>query len=167
MRTLPSSLVTWSFPTLLTFLSLLPSGLLAQEAVRTPPPPAAPAHNTMLLTGCLGTGTDESTFKLTNAVPNPQATAAQLPVGTSGERVAYALKAERTLSAPGVAPVDLKMFVGREVEITARPDEDLAAPDPTKAAGEAKADPDPAKPTEKKERPLIVTAVKQVLATCR
>ena len=164
MRTTFSILAMWCF------LAISPA---AQDAGRTPPLPPAPAHNTMLLTGCVAAGSDADTFKLTNAIPNPQATAARLPdaaarepVATSGERAEYALKTEKTLDAPGIAPPDLKMFVGRQVEITARPDETAGAGAP-KAAGEAKADPDPAKPVDKPVRPLIVTAIKQVFATCR
>ncbi|HEY3045801.1 MAG TPA: hypothetical protein VGJ39_17360 [Vicinamibacterales bacterium] len=140
----------------------------AQDGTRTPPAPPAPAHNTMVLTGCLAAGSDESTFKLTNATPNPQASASQpQPVGTSGERAEYQLRAEKSLDKTGVAPVELKRFVGRQVEIVARSSEEPVASDPPKAAGDAKADPDPSKPIEKRARPLTVTAVKQVLATCR
>ncbi len=158
MRTISSTLTAWC---------LLTGAALAQDSGRTPPLPPAPAHNTMLLTGCLTAGSDDTTFKLTNAIPNPQATAAQLPVATSGERVEYALKAEKTLDTRTVAALDLKTFVGRQVEITARADEGPGAVAPPKAAGEAKADPDPVKPKDKQERPLIVTAIKQVFATCR
>lgn len=141
----------------------------AQDATRTPPAPPAPAHNTMVLTGCLVAGSEESTFKLTNATPNPQASVAQpQSVGTSGELAEYELKAEKNLDAAGVAPVELKPFIGRQVEITARSgDEPAASAAPTKSSGDAKADPDPSKPPEKKTGSLTVTAIKQVLATCR
>ena len=140
----------------------------AQDASRTPPVPPAPAHNTMMLTGCLVAGSDESTFKLTNAIPNPQASASQpQPVGTSGDLAEYELKAEKNLDTTGVAPVEMKPFVGHQVEITARAGDDPATLAAPKAAGDAKVDPDPAKPIEKKSRPLTVTAIKQVLATCR
>jgi hypothetical protein len=140
----------------------------AQDAVRKQPEPPAPAHNTMLLTGCLTAGSDETTFKLTNAIPNPQASASQpQTAGTSGERAEYELKAETNLSTTGVAPVELKRFVGRQVEVTARSGDEPAAPAPPKAAGGATVDPDPSKPIEKKVRQLTVTAVKQVQATCR
>ena len=137
----------------------------AQDSRTTPTPPA---HNTMVLTGCLATGPDESTFKLTNAVPNAQASASQpQPVATGGERAEYELKAEKNLGTPGVSPVDLKGFVGRQVEITARSaDEPTPSATPTTAGG-VKVDPDPAKPVEKKIGTLTVTAIKQVLAACR
>jgi hypothetical protein len=139
----------------------------AQDASRTPPVPPAPAHNSMVLTGCLVAGADDSTFKLTHAIPNAQASVAQpQAVGTSGERAEYELRAEKNLDKAGVAAVDLKALVGHQVEITARADEAPVAPSPT-AAGEAKPDPDPSKPIEKKDRPLTVTTVKQVRATCQ
>jgi hypothetical protein len=66
----------------------------------------APAHNTMVLTGCLAAGPDESTFKLTNAVPNAQASVAQpQEVGTSGDLAEYELRAEKNLDTAGVAPI--------------------------------------------------------------
>jgi hypothetical protein len=144
---------------------LLIAAAHAQDSRTTP---TAPAHNTMVLTGCLGAGPDESTFKLTNATPNAQASASQpQAVATAGERAEYELKAEKNLGTPGLAPVDLKSLVGRQVEITAR-----SADEPTPAAtlataGGVKVDPDPAKPVEKKIGTLTVTAVKQVLAACR
>ena len=141
----------------------------AQDATRTPPPPPAPAHNTMVLTGCLAAGADESTFKLTNAVPNAQASVAQpQEVGTSGELAEYEVRAEKRLDTTGVAPIELKPFIGRQVEITARSGDDgPAASAPPKTSDGAKADPDSSKPTEKKTRSLTVTAIKQVLASCR
>jgi len=146
---------------------LLTVALHAQDAVRTQPAPPAPAHNTMLLTGCLVAGADDATFKLTNAVPNAQASTAQpQSVGTAGERVEYVLTAEKNLASTGVAPVELKRFVGRQVEITARSGDEPSTSAPTKA-GEPTVAPDPGKPVEKKMRQLTVTAVKQVLATCR
>jgi hypothetical protein len=142
----------------------------AQDASRTPPVPPAPAHNVMVLTGCLTTGSDESLFKLSNAKPDAQASAAQpQAVGTSGDRAEYELRAETNLDKTGVAAVDLKRFVGHQVEVTARAEEIAAAPSPA-ATGDAKTDADPAKPVEKiekKDRPLTVTAVKQIAANCR
>src|ERR1700719_2732024 len=85
--------------------------IAAPRAQVTGPP--APAHNAMVLTGCLAAGPDESTFKLTNAAPNAQASISQpQPAGTSGERVEYELRAEKNLDTTGVAPVELKRFVG-------------------------------------------------------
>jgi hypothetical protein len=139
----------------------------AQEAGRTTPPPPEPAHDTMSLIGCLAAGSDESTFKLTNAIPNAQASAAQpQPVGTAGARAQYDLRAEKNLATSGIAPVELKRFVGRQVEIAVRSSEEPATSAPPAAASGAKADPDPGKPMEKQIRPLTVTAVKQVRATC-
>jgi hypothetical protein len=111
----------------------------ASRAVTGPP---APAHNAMVLTGCLAAGPDESTFKLTNAAPNAQASISQpQPAGTSGERVEYELRPEKNLDTTGVAPVELKRFVGRQVEITARAGDEPATSAPPAAAGGAKVDP--------------------------
>lgn len=139
----------------------------AQDAPRTEPAQPAPAHNTMVLTGCLVAGADAVTFRLNNAVPNAQATAVQpQAVATSGQRAVYELKAETRLDAQAVAPVDLKAFVGRQVEITARPDDTPATP-PATASGQPKTDPDPGKPADEKVERLMVTAVKQLADSCR
>src|ERR1700682_755624 len=109
----------------------------AQDAERTQTAPPAPAHNTMVLTGCLAAGSDESTFKLTNATPNAQASVSQpQPVGTSGERAEYELRAEKNLDTTGVAPLELKPFIGRQVEVTARSGDEPATSAPPKAAGD-------------------------------
>ena len=139
----------------------------AQDVGRAQPAPPAPAHNTMILTGCLAAGSDESTFKLTNAKPNAQASVAQpQPVGTAGARAEYELKGEKNLSTSGVAPVELKTFVGKRVEVTVRSSDEPAASAPAKVEGGATADPDPGKPAESKDRPLTVTVVKQLASTC-
>jgi hypothetical protein len=139
----------------------------AQDATRTPPPPPAPAHNTMVLTGCLAAGPDESTFKLTNAVPNAQASVAQpQEVGTSGDLAEYEVRAEKNLDTTGVTPIELKPFIGRQVEITARSGDDGPAASALPKTSDG-ATPDSSKPTEKKTRSLTVTAIKQVLASCR
>jgi hypothetical protein len=141
----------------------------AQDAGRVEPPPQAPAHNTMVLTGCLAAGADAVTFKLNNAVPNAQASAVQpQAVATSGASPAvYELKAEARLDAQSVAPVDLKAFVGRQVEITARPDDVPAAAAPAKPSEQATSDPDPAKKADEKIEHLRVAAVKQLAETCK
>jgi hypothetical protein len=140
----------------------------AQEANRAQQPPPEPAHNTIVLAGCLAAGSDESIFKLTNATPNAQASASQpQAVGTSGDRAVYEIRAEKNLDQPAVAPIDLKQFVGRQIEVTARISDEPASTEPARAAGEAKVDADPAKPVEKKNRPLTVTAVKQLLPACQ
>lgn len=139
----------------------------AQDAGRTEAPPAAPAHDTMVLTGCLVAGDDAATFKLNNAVPNAQASAVQpQAVATSGGKAVYELKAEARLDTQAVAPVDLKEFVGRQVEITARHDDSPEASASPTTSGKPTTDADPAKPAEKVER-LRVTAVKQLSATCQ
>jgi hypothetical protein len=104
----------------------------------------ASGHNTIVLIGCLARGSDESTFKLSNAIPNAQASVSQpQPVGTSGESAEYELRAGKNLDTTGVAPVELKRFVGRQVEITARSRDEPATFAPPAAPGGAKVDPDP------------------------
>lgn len=140
----------------------------AQEPSRTEPAQPAVAHKTMTLTGCLVAGGDATTFRLTNAAPNAQASAVQpQAVGTSGQRAIYELKAETRLDTQAVAPVDLKALVGQQVEITARPDETVTASAPATAPGQATTDPDPRKPADEKVERLMVTAVKMVSPTCR
>ena len=140
----------------------------AQDTPRTEPPQPAPAHNTMMLTGCLAAGADATTFKLTNAVPNAQATAVQpQAVATAGRSAVYELKAEARLDTQAVAPVDLKSFVGHQVQVTARPDDTPATPPQAKASGQATTDADPGKPADERVERLLVTAVKQVSATCQ
>jgi len=159
MKTISCALAAWC---------LIVAVPRAQDTPRTEPPQPAPAHNTMMLTGCLAAGSDATTFKLTNAVPNAQATAVQpQAVATAGRRAVYELKAEARLDTQAVAPVDLKSFVGHQVEVTARPDDTAATPPPAKAAGQATTDPDPGKPADEKIERLLVTAVKQVSATCQ
>src|SRR5437868_940438 len=113
------------------------------------PQALAPAHNTMVLTGCLMAGADDATFNLTKASriePSVTAHGSELQpaiVGTSGQSTEYELKPETALDAAG-GPVDLKTFVGHQVEITARPIEQ--PPSPAPKAGEAIGTPDPSKP---------------------
>jgi hypothetical protein len=159
MKTISCALAAWCL------LVAIPR---AQDTARTEPAQPVDAHKTMMLTGCLVAGGDASTFRLTNAVPNAQATAVQpQAVATAGQRAVYELKAETRLDAPAVAPVDLKTFIGKKVEVTARPDDTTAAPAPAKAAGQPTTDPDPGKPADEKVERLMVTAVKQVAATCQ
>ena len=140
----------------------------AQDAPRTEPVKPAPAHNTMILRGCLAAGGDATTFRLTNAVPNAQATAVQpQAVATAGSKAVYELKAETRLDSQTVKPVDLKAFVGQQVEITARPDDTPAPAPPAKASAQATTAPDPGKPAEETTERLMVTTVKQVSATCQ
>jgi hypothetical protein len=123
----------------------------------------------MMLTGCLAAGPEASTFRLTNAVPNAQATAVQpQAVATAGQRATYELKAESRLDSQTVAPVDLKAMIGKQVEITARPDDTPSpASTPAAGAGAPTASADSAKPAEEKLERLTVTTIKQVAASCR
>jgi hypothetical protein len=157
MRSVPLTLVV-AFSTLVR--------LHAQDGLRKPAEPPAPAHETMVLTGCLMAGADPATFKLTNILSTQPPADPRRPVGSSGERIEYELKAEARLDTASVAPPDLKQFVGHEVEITARP---LASPPETggKTAGAGTPEAAAPKAQEPKIEKLTVTAIKQVFATCR
>jgi len=52
------------------------------------------------------------------------------------------------------------------VEVTARISDEPASTEPSKPVGEPKVDADPAKPLAKKNRPLTVSAIKQLLPAC-
>jgi hypothetical protein len=132
---------------------------------------AKPAHSTMVLTGCLAAGTNASTFKLTKASqvapPATTAGAATEPpsVGTTGALDEYELSAETALDASSPA-VDLKPFVGHQVEVVTRPGDPLpAAPKATALTPTTSAD--PGKPAERIDARVKVTAIKQVAAMCR
>jgi hypothetical protein len=147
--------------------SLTAVTLSAQTGVRTPAPSHEPAHDTKVLTGCLVADPDGSSFKLTNALPSVQPSNA--PVGTSGKGAEYELRAETRLDAGGPPPPDLKQFVGRQVEITARPLEETPPPASAQkpaAAGEPQAAP-PANPETAPVEKLNVTVIKQVSGSCK
>jgi hypothetical protein len=141
-----------------TMMSMLAAcGLLvATPQAQNPPTPEPPAHKTMLLAGCLVAGTDTSTFKLARASEIVHASASQpKAVGTSGNQADYELVAatEAGRDTASVAPVDLKAFVGHQVEVTVRP---IEAPAP-----------DPSKPVQKPAERFTVTAIKPLLAICQ
>jgi hypothetical protein len=164
MRTFKATVSTLSMFAVCCLLVATPQ---AQDADKKQPAPEAPAHKTMLLTGCLVAGPDASTFKLTRAseiappAPGPQA------VATSGNAGEYELRAEARLDTASVAPIDMKPFVGHQVEVTVRPAEDVPATASQNAAGAPTVAPDPSKPAEKKAERFTVTAIKQVVATCK
>ena len=164
MRMLQPTLSAFS---ILAISCLLAAAPQAQETGRTEQAPAEPAHKTMLLTGCLVAGPDASTFKLTRAsevgAPGSQPEA----VGTSGSVGEYELRAEARLDTASVSPVDMKAFVGHQVEVTVRPVEETPDSASRNADGAPTVAPDPGTPTEKKTERFSVTAIKQVLATCK
>jgi hypothetical protein len=142
------------------------ANLSAQDGIRTPAPPHEPAHDTKVLIGCLAAGANGATFKLTNAVPKDQASTA--PAGTSGTAAQYELRSESRIEVGGPPPPDLKPFVGKQVEITARPTEASppSAPEkPTATTGSP--EPSTARPDEARVETLTVTAVRQVAASCQ
>ena len=139
----------------------------AQDAEKKQAEPEAPAHKTMLLTGCLVAGPDASTFKLTGASEIAPLDAQPKPVATSGKPGEYELSAEARLDTASVAPVDMKPFVGHQVEVTVRPVEEVPASASQNAAGAPTVAPDPSKPAETPTERFTVTAIKQVVATCK
>ena len=97
---------------------LLVAATQAQDADKKQTAPEAPAHKTMLLNGCLVAGPDASTFKLTGATEIEPPDAKAKPVATSGKAGEYELRAEARLDTASVAPVDMKPFVGHQVEVS-------------------------------------------------
>jgi hypothetical protein len=160
MRTLKST------ASMLATCCLLVATPQAQEPDKTQKAPEAPAHKTMLLTGCLVAGPDASTFKLTRA-SEVGASSQPRAVGTSGTAGEYELKTEARLDTSSVTPVDMKAFVGQQVEVTVRPVEEIPDSAQQTAAGAPTVADDPAKPVEKKTERFSVTAVKSIVATCR
>ena len=133
----------------------------AQEQAK----PTEPAHKTMLLTGCLQPGADAATFKLTHASasqrPSVEATTAASPatVGTVGQTRDY----ELTSDSSSKTDLKLSTYIGRRVEVTARPLD--AAPAASSGRAEAGLTAEP-KASEPKPERLIVTAISRVSASC-
>lgn len=166
MRTLHSTITTVSFSTLAA-CGLLVATIHAQEPDKAQKAAEEPAHKTMLLTGCLVAGPDAATFMLTRASEVSALGSSSKPVGTSGSVGEYELKTEARLDTSSVAPVEMKAFVGHQVEVTVRPVEETAPSAPQTAAGAPTVAPSPTKPVEKKTERFSVTAVKDVQATCK
>ena len=139
----------------------------AQDTAKKPAAPEAPAHKTMLLSGCLVAGPDASTFKLTRASEIAPPSSQPKAVATSGTAGEYELRAEARLDTASVAPVDMKAFVGQQVEVTVRPVEAVPASATQSAAGAPTVAPDPSKPAERQTKRFTVTAIKQIVATCK
>jgi hypothetical protein len=151
---------------------LMYAGPSAQQTERTPAVTPQPAHETKLVTGCLVPGPDNVTFRLIRAsvVPSTLTTPPASPAesGNVQEQKEYELKAETRLDASGVAPVDMKPFVGHKVEVTARPAIPAASThEPRRADGEPKQQVEAASSPEKKVEQLAVTAIKQIVGTCQ
>ena len=145
-------------------LSILVVNLQAQQPGTSPQQPAASAHSTKVLTGCLRAGPAPDTFILTNATPKVDPNDLAGPaVGTSGEKVEYDLAADSGLDHSG-PPVDLKAHVGQRVEVTVRPAETPVAP-PAAASTSKQTDAE-AKPVERKPARVAVTALKSLTSSC-
>jgi hypothetical protein len=133
--------------------------------------PNAPAHKTMLLTGCLHPGPDHQIFKLSDATLLAPATSIsgssspQQPAGTVGRFPEYELTTEASVHRSGAERVDLNSYVGRRVEVTARPPE-IAPSSPNSASSNSAVRTD-AKADEQKPPRLIVTAIKQASSSCQ
>ena len=146
-------------------LSVLVVNLQAQQPGTSPQQPGTSAHSTKVLTGCLRAGPAPDTFLLTNATPKVDPNDNDLAgpaVGTSGEKVEYDLAANTGLDQSG-PPVDLKVYVGQQVEVTVRPAETTEAPTASSSARQAAAE---AKPVERKPARVAVTALKSLSSSC-
>jgi hypothetical protein len=131
--------------------------------------PNEPAHKTMLLTGCLHPGPDRQIFKLSDATLLAPATSingssSPQAAGTVGGIPEYELTTEGSVHRSGPERVDLNSYVGRRVEVTARPPE--IAPSPNSASSNSAVRTD-AKADEQKPPRLIVTAIKQASSSCQ
>jgi hypothetical protein len=134
-----------------------------------------PAHRTMVVVGCLQRGPEGSTsYRLANAsVPGPASgvpgtpgasTAGQRAVGTSAAITEYELTTEGGVDRSPTQSVDLDSYVGRRVEVTARPPE-VEPPAPRTSPNAERSD--GSKVAERKPPRLIVTALKQLSPSCQ
>jgi hypothetical protein len=142
--------------------------LLAAEAYTQNTAPE-PAHKTMVLTGCLQSGSSPSLFKLTNASSSTAAGSTGQPIplpsaarGTSGLTSEFELTTAGSQLQIDEQKIDLREHVGHRVEINARP----TAPSPpvTPKPGDPAATKAPAedKPIER----VTVVALKHIAAVC-
>ena len=142
-------------------LAFAPAFARAQEQSK----PAEPAHKTVLLTGCLQPGADAATFKLTHASPSQRPSAEAPPaasaatVGTVGETRDY----ELTSDSSSKTDLKLSTYIGRRVEVTARPL--AAAPAPSSGRAEAGLTAE-SKANEPKPERLMVTAIARRSGSC-
>jgi hypothetical protein len=90
------------------------SGFLVCAAAQTPQPPAGKAdEKTVTLTGCLATGDQPNSFKLTNIG------VAEKPAGQAGEMVGTTgIKTGEALELIGSDAAKLKPHVGHTVAVT-------------------------------------------------
>ena len=142
-------------------LAVAPALTRAQEQAK----PTEPAHKTVVLTGCLQPGADAATFKLTHASPSqrpsvePTTAASPAAIGTAGQPRDY----ELTSDSSSKTDLKLSTYIGRRVEVTARP---LAeAPVPSSGRAEAGLTAEP-KANEPKPERLMVTAITRLSASC-
>ena len=139
----------------------------AQEQ-RAPAPPAAPAHNVFVLTGCLMAGATEpsATFKLTDAMfvgqPPPGRAGEAGAVGTSGQKATYELRPVSGVNAQGLDADALKAHAGHRVEAVVRPIESPPPSRPTTTSGAVES----AKPIEPAPERYTVTEIKRATGRC-
>jgi hypothetical protein len=130
-------------------------------------PTAEPAHQTMILTGCLTRVANASTLTLADArklSPSPakNSSGAASAVGTSGETADYEISADTRVDRTGVTTEGLLAHLDKMVEVTVRPVDDLAAAGPVSGPVTAEARPARGPRTEK----VIAIDIKTVAATC-
>ena len=145
-------------------LVMLTAGAATARA-QQPAAPAAPAHNTFMLAGCLEAPLPgNSAFRLTDAMPVGQAppggpTPADTASGSPKAKPAYYLQPVSSLNQSGVNADAFKPHLGKRVEVTIRP-LDTVAPAPPTGSTTATAPP-PAAP-----QPYSVIAIKPTGGAC-
>ena len=133
--------------------SCIVCAFLVGAAAQTPQPPTEKAdQKTVTLTGCLATGNQPDTFKLTNiGIAEKPAKKPGEMVGTTG------IKTGEALQLIGTDAVKLKQHVGHTVAVTG-----VLSP---RKEGQAAAPPTPAT-QERSDMRLNVKSFKHVDATC-
>ena len=106
-------------------------------------------------------------FKLTRAAEIASPGSQPKGVATTGNAGEYELRTEARLDTASVAPIDMKPFVDHQVEVTVRPVENVPGSASHNATVIPTVTPDPSKPAETQPERFTVTAIKQVVATCK
>jgi hypothetical protein len=132
--------------------------------------PNEPAHKTMMVTGCLQPAPDKLVFKLTDATLQAPVTGLTGsappagPVGTVGKNLEFELTTDSGVERGGTGAVERSRYVGRRVQVAARPSE--IAPSPSTSSGSTSAGPEP-KVNERKPPRLIVTEIRPLSSSCQ
>ena len=145
---------------------VLVSWITAPAAQRTPQPTNEPAHQVFKMTGCLEQGDAVSAFRLSGAsaigqAPPRSSTSAAATDAKNAE--VYELQATSGVSEQGFSSEKLQPEVGKRVEITIRPIEQLApAPPPSTSASTDTVK----KPTESPRQRYNVITLNRLADSC-